>query len=170
MYNCINCYYFILAAVKRRCTESFTPVLKHLWNSTHQSHLNEKDYLKSTIRFSLCYCIFDKCCNPLYSRKSRNRFIPAVSKSIRNHLHSELCSKRSGILVTRSTLAASSNWHPLYFLLSFTFVASCGGYGFSVFADLLLFNFTLLLLFLLLLLSLFLCLFHLFVILFFLLL
>jgi len=41
----INYYYLMLAAVKRRCPEGFTPVLKHLRNSTRQSHLNEKDYL-----------------------------------------------------------------------------------------------------------------------------
>ena len=46
----INCYYFILAAMKQQCTECFTPILKQLRNSIHQSHVNE--YL--TI---LLYCL-----------------------------------------------------------------------------------------------------------------
>ena len=133
-------------------------------NLTHQSHVNEEDYLKSTIRFSLCYCIPKECWNPLYTRKYHNRFMPAVSKSPPCHLHSKL----SRILATRSILTTSSNWYSLYFLLCFKFVSACSGYFHSVFADLLLLKFKLLLLLLLLLLSSSLLLFHLFVVLFFL--
>ena len=37
----INCYYFILAAVKQVCSGDWTPILIHHWNPTRQSHVNE---------------------------------------------------------------------------------------------------------------------------------
>ena len=85
---------------------------------THQSHLNEK-IVQSTFSNTLCYSIFKQCHNSLYTRNIQNRFMPSISKSIRNHLHSKLCFKLLHILPTLSTLSTKCMLPMLYFLLPF---------------------------------------------------